>query len=272
MTTKSKKDYSQGKIYKIEPIGEHDEGDIYIGSTSQKWLSERMAKHRCAYKRWKSNLTEKYMTSFNIFEKYGVEKCKIILIEAVNASSYDVLVSREAYYIRLHKCVNHVVPLRTIAEYNVDNKQKIQEYKTQYYEQNKLTLTQKSKIYREEHREEIRDKKQEYYEENKLKLRQSNHEYYHNHIEEAREYNKQYYANNKEILQPQYQEYYTKNKDKILEKVKKYTDDNMDKIKEYRKEYYEKNKEVLKERAKQNRLKKKQEKLDILNNTVIVNS
>ena len=27
---RSKRDYSKGKIYKIEPICEHDEGDIYI--------------------------------------------------------------------------------------------------------------------------------------------------------------------------------------------------------------------------------------------------
>jgi hypothetical protein len=38
------KDYSAGKIYKIEPISEHDEGDIYIGSTIRKYLCERMVK------------------------------------------------------------------------------------------------------------------------------------------------------------------------------------------------------------------------------------
>lgn len=171
MTTKAKKDYSQGKIYKIEPIVIHDEGDIYIGSTSQKRLSERMAKHRCEYKRWKSKLTKKTLTSFNIFVKYGVKTCKIVLIEAVNASSYDELVSREAYYIKLHNCVNRLVPLRTLAEYNVDNKQKIQEYKSKYQEKNKSVLAKKNKIYREGHQEELREKRKEYYGENKTKIR-----------------------------------------------------------------------------------------------------
>ena len=32
-------DYSRGKIYKIEPIIEHEEHEIYIGSTSLKYLS-----------------------------------------------------------------------------------------------------------------------------------------------------------------------------------------------------------------------------------------
>ena len=36
-------DYSRGKLYKIEPICEHPEGDIYIGSTTKKTLAERMA-------------------------------------------------------------------------------------------------------------------------------------------------------------------------------------------------------------------------------------
>ena len=38
--------YNNGKIYKIEPIVDHDEGDIYIGSTTKQYLSMRMDKHR----------------------------------------------------------------------------------------------------------------------------------------------------------------------------------------------------------------------------------
>ena len=53
MTTKASKDYSQGKIYKIEPTVEHDEGDIYIGCTTQRLLSQRMSKHKNEYKNWK---------------------------------------------------------------------------------------------------------------------------------------------------------------------------------------------------------------------------
>jgi predicted GIY-YIG superfamily endonuclease len=38
--------YSNGKIYKIEPTVEHEDGDIYIGSTTNKLLCQRMGKHR----------------------------------------------------------------------------------------------------------------------------------------------------------------------------------------------------------------------------------
>ena len=44
--------YSSSKIYKIEPICEFEEGEIYIGSTCEKHLSNRMSGHRCTYNRW----------------------------------------------------------------------------------------------------------------------------------------------------------------------------------------------------------------------------
>ena len=64
------------------------------------------------------------MTSFNLFEKYDIENCNILLLENVNASSYDELVSKEAQYIKSFLCVNKIVPLRTDAEYYEDNKTK----------------------------------------------------------------------------------------------------------------------------------------------------
>ena len=44
----SNRDYSKGKIYKIEPICEHDEGEVYIGSTVER-LCKRMGIHRKKY-------------------------------------------------------------------------------------------------------------------------------------------------------------------------------------------------------------------------------
>ena len=53
--------YSNGKIYKIEPICEHNEDDIYIGSTTKQYLSQRMDKHRSDYKRWQQGKCHKLM-------------------------------------------------------------------------------------------------------------------------------------------------------------------------------------------------------------------
>ena len=43
--------YNNGKIYKIEPINGED-GDIYIGSTTKEFLSQRLATHRGEYKQY----------------------------------------------------------------------------------------------------------------------------------------------------------------------------------------------------------------------------
>ena len=75
MTTREHMKYSQGKVYKIEPIVEHDEGDIYIGSTCCKYLSQRLKTHRHHYKEWKKG-RRGLTTSFNLFERYGVENCQ----------------------------------------------------------------------------------------------------------------------------------------------------------------------------------------------------
>ena len=46
-------DYSKAKIYKIEPICDHEEDEIYIGSTTKSTLAQRMTTHRSNYKQWK---------------------------------------------------------------------------------------------------------------------------------------------------------------------------------------------------------------------------
>ena len=53
------RNYNKGKIYKIEPICDHDEGDIYIGSTTKDYLSQRMVFHKGDYIKWKKRETWK---------------------------------------------------------------------------------------------------------------------------------------------------------------------------------------------------------------------
>ena len=113
-------DYSRGKIYKIEPIIKHEEQDIYIGSTTLKYLSSRLVDHRAHYKKWKSNLHGKIMC-FELFDKYGSDNCVITLIENVNANTKEELLQKERYYIQSMKCINKNLPLRTLKEYYIDN-------------------------------------------------------------------------------------------------------------------------------------------------------
>ena len=128
--------YNFGKIYKIEPIVDHDEGDIYIGSTTKQYLSQRLDTHRSDYKQWKNNKHGKIQV-FEIFDKYSVEGCQIVLIETVNAESKDELLAREKHYIKSFKCVNKCIPGRTRKEYYQDNYDIIKEKNTVYKENNK---------------------------------------------------------------------------------------------------------------------------------------
>ena len=122
MTTKAKKDYSKGKIYKVEPITDHEEGEIYIGSTTKDYLSQRFVKHKSDYNYWKK-INKNYITSYNIFDKYGIDNCQIVLLELVNANDFNELKAREKHFIKTLKCVNKLVPLRTDAEYYNDIKE-----------------------------------------------------------------------------------------------------------------------------------------------------
>jgi hypothetical protein len=200
--------YGNSKIYKIEPRAEHEPNEIYIGSTTKQYLSQRMDTHRSDYKRYKVGKSN-FITSFKLFDKYGLENCDILLLENVNATNKDELRTREAYYIRNLECVNKKIECRTHKEYCNDNKDKIKDKKKEYYNNNK---------------DKIKDKKKEYYNDNKDKK-------------------KEYYNDNKDKKK----EYYNDNKDKIKEYKKEYYNNNKDKIKKYKKEYYNAKKQKLNE-------------------------
>jgi hypothetical protein len=133
--------YNNGKIYKIEPIIDHDEGDIYIGSTTKQYLSQRMDTHKNDYKRKHGG-----MSCYKLFDKYGIENCCITLLENVQARSKDELHARERFYIQSFKCVNKNIPLRTMHEHYIDNKEKINNYHKNHYENNKDTILERNKI------------------------------------------------------------------------------------------------------------------------------
>ena len=150
-------DYSKCKIYKIESLL----GDkIYIGSTCKEYLSQRFAKHKNDYKRWKD---EKYnkITSFDLFDLYGSENCNIILIEEYPCTSKDAKNAREAHYIRELNCVNKIIPGRTRIEYRNDNKEKLQNLKKDY----DLINVEKNKKYQKEYRDKKKKLKKQQQEE-----------------------------------------------------------------------------------------------------------
>jgi hypothetical protein len=144
--------YQKGKIYMITDIGYNK---FYYGSTIQP-LSARMARHRALYKMYKEGRYHN-MTVYSLFDEFGVEKCKIELVENCPCSSKEELQKREGYYIKHNDAVNRCVAGRTTKEWCTDNKERLQEYN----KQNKVKLQEKGKRYYMRNAERIREKRHE---------------------------------------------------------------------------------------------------------------
>jgi len=143
--------YKQTKIYKITSfVGDK----IYIGSTTKKHLCDRMANHRYGYKKWKNQEIRK-VTSFDIFDEYGLDNCKIILIENYPCNNKDEKNSREAHWIKTTECVNKIVPGRTDKQYFEDNKEKIMEYQKKYQQEHKELYSKSQREHYQRNKEAI---------------------------------------------------------------------------------------------------------------------
>lgn len=122
--------YSNAKIYKIVC---RKTGLVYLGSTTNPYLSRRLGQHHSDYKRHLEGKTN-YRTSFKIIEggDFFIE-----LIEIVECNSRDELNKRERYWIENTECVNKQIPTRTRKEYYEANIEKIKaqmiEYNKSYY-------------------------------------------------------------------------------------------------------------------------------------------
>ena len=87
--------YANCKIYKITDIGYNE---CYYGSTIQR-LSNRMTHHRAIYARYKKQAFHN-ITAFQLFDKYGIENCKIELVENYPCSNKEELCKRECENIK----------------------------------------------------------------------------------------------------------------------------------------------------------------------------
>jgi hypothetical protein len=116
------------KIYKIwSPLGDK----VYIGSTSKE-LSQRMKTHIHDYKKYINN-KHKYITSFILFNEYGLNNCYIELLEIKECISKIEINQLEGKYIKEYICVNKIIPGQT-------RKEHAQNKKTQHVKLNEYTV------------------------------------------------------------------------------------------------------------------------------------
>jgi hypothetical protein len=149
-------DYKNGKIYQITDIAYTK---MYIGSTTQP-LSKRFSGHKSKYNKWKEGLHHK-VSIFDIFDEFGIENCKIELIEEYECENKSQLERKEGEYIKNNDCVNKRIEGRTKKQYYQDNKDQIAEYKKQYHQDNKVQIIEKAKQFYQDNKEQILGKKKQ---------------------------------------------------------------------------------------------------------------
>ena len=170
-----------GKIYKVTD----NEGNLcYYGST-ESTLKLRMGRHRRSYTSYlKGN--SNYITVFSIFDKYGVDNCKIELVKLFPCASTNILRAEEGIYIKDNECVNKIIIGRTKREYCIDNKDRITEKHNEWLQNNKERVQEKHNEWKELNKEHLKE-----YEKVRHKKRMTDNPQYY----------KDYYEKNKEKYQ-----------------------------------------------------------------------
>jgi hypothetical protein len=195
--------YANGKIYQIIPTCEHEEGDVYIGSSAEVNLCNRMSKHRYNYRH-----RGVVYTACKLFEKYGEDNLKIELIEAFPCQSKTELEAREGFLIRERPCINKRIEGRTKVQWYADNKERREKQQKANYEKNKAKRLEQCKIYVQKHKEKTDEYQKQYREQNK---------------EQLSEHHKAYYAANREDINARRKERYEANKETINAKRRQKT-------------------------------------------------
>jgi adenylate kinase family enzyme len=152
--------YHNGKIYKITDIAYTE---CYIGSTVQP-LCNRMAEHRKHYQRYNNGKENSHISSYILFDKYGVENCKIELIEEYACQNKAELEKREGHYIKHEDCLNKVVAGRSRREHYNECKEIIIRQRKKYYDDNREKVREAQKSYHTRNAEKLKQYMKKYYE------------------------------------------------------------------------------------------------------------
>ena len=164
-------DTQLGHIYKIIA---RQGGECYVGSTFQE-LRYRWTGHKCHYKRWKDGKSD-YTSSYDLFERYGVDNCQIVLIKSYEVVDRRHLEMYETLWVCRLKPVNEISPFRITwlsraewlqnnkeyyKQYRVDNRPRLLEQQKHYYEKNKPKLLERMRQYRLDNKAHIQEKARE---------------------------------------------------------------------------------------------------------------
>jgi hypothetical protein len=156
-----------GRVYKII-CGLTN--DIYVGSTLNV-LKHRFNGHKNAYKSWLEDRSKSCISIFPLFEQYGLEHFKIVLIKEYAVVDRSHLHALEQLWMnKLKRCtVNKIAAFipTSNAYKELVLKVAISAKKKVYHEANRTEILAKKKVYRDANKDEINAKTKVYREANR---------------------------------------------------------------------------------------------------------
>lgn len=125
----------------------------YIGST-ERTLHDRERGHKNEY-----NAGIRMTGSYDLYEKYGVENCRIEEIETRECATPEERYKREGELIRVSpNCVNKQIAGRSKKEYYADHYDEIREKQKEYYVTHKEEIVANVNRWREANYQQFREK------------------------------------------------------------------------------------------------------------------
>lgn len=188
-----------GKIYKIIHARSNF---VYVGSTFNT-LNKRFGQHKS-----------------QLLRGLDSREYKIILIKEYKVIDKNHLEAYEQLWINKLKCINVSNTINFRKFYTFINKDKLTEYKHNWYEKNKEKIKEQKRIYNERNKDKMKEKKKEYYEKNKEKIREQHNIYTVLHKDKIKEIRKEYRENNKDKLLKAGEDYRKENRELLREKQK----------------------------------------------------
>lgn len=170
-----------GRIYKIIST---QGNECYVGSTFNT-TRDRFRMHKGDFTKWKNGNYD-FISVYELFEKYSIENCKILLIKEYEFCDRMHMQAYEQLWINRLNPINKTNPFgsgikalrkQKDREYNRVNKKARNEYQKQYRKVNKELIKSDKKNYYTSKKESILLQKKTYYETNKETIKCKNKEY-----------------------------------------------------------------------------------------------
>lgn len=183
-------EYRIGRVYKIVAI---EGSECYVGSTFNT-TRDRLKNHKGDYLRFKNGKTH-HTSVMDLFSKYGVDGCRMVLIKEYEVIDRRHLETKELLWMKKLKSINKIQPF--------DGGKRCRDvrcmkYREEHVEERRTYAKEHGKKYYAEHKEEIKA-----YRDGRKDIR--------------REYDKEYRTKNAERCQARCRNYYNEHKEKIME-------------------------------------------------------